>query len=145
VLVRYFEALLRELSFLGRIIPCWAAPTETTMTPHDRAPQPNAEKLQPEGSTATHGRISRWGEQSRVLWAVIALLFVVLLLEISNEVSRHRTTLASIPEVTAIPLAVIGVRPSPPETTGQSAKSEAPAASPVSAPSDFARRWALTE
>jgi hypothetical protein len=85
------------------------------MAPHDGSPQPNAEDFQPEESAAARGRIPRWGEQSRVLWAVIAVLFVVLLLELSNEVSRHRTILAAIPEVTAA----------------------------LSAPSDFAGRWAL--
>jgi hypothetical protein len=85
------------------------------MAPHDGAPLPKAEDFQPEGSTAAQGRIPRWGEQSRVLWAIIAVLLVVLLLELSNEFTRHRTTLAAIPKVTAS----------------------------LSAPSDFAGRWAL--
>jgi hypothetical protein len=84
------------------------------MASHDGAPQSNAQIFQPGGSIATRGRVSRWGEQSRALWVVIAVLFVVLCLQLSNEFIRHRTTLANVP-VTAS----------------------------LSAPSDFTGRWAL--
>ena len=87
------------------------------MAPHSRAPQSNAENFRPE-----QDQIPRGDEQSRVLWVVIALFFVVILLQLSNEVSKR-------------------LRPSPPETTGQSTKSEALAVSSESARSDFAERW----